>query len=322
MAKEVSQEATAAVGRILHMPASDILLTHGTTEGINMVLGGMAWQPGDEVVTTTLEHWGLNAPLTLLERRHHVRVKQIVLSPQVSNKMIIEVFKEAVTDNTKLVAISHVSFTTGLVLPIKELVRHAHSKDALVLLDGAQGPGHVNADLWDVDPDFYTMSGQKWLLGPVGTGALYVRHDRQHLLTPMLTAPGLDTREGLDMLSLSSNTPALMAGFAEALHIHQELGPPKVSARCLELGSALRDGLGAISGVTLTGAMLAENSSGLTTMMLEGWEPDGLASALWEQHAVVARSVSHPPAVRFSTAAYNDETDVKHAIEAVKTLAR
>ncbi|MEE8518725.1 MAG: aminotransferase class V-fold PLP-dependent enzyme [Dehalococcoidia bacterium] len=322
MAREIGDEARSAVGKLLHMPAGDVVLTHGTTEGINIVLGGLEWKPGDEVLTTTLEHQGLTAPLALLEQRKQVVVRPVVLSSQVSSKMIVDVLKEAITPNTRLVAISHVAFTTGLRLPIQEIVKHAHSEGALVLLDGAQGPGHVDADQWDVDPDFYTVSGQKWLLGPAGTGALYVRHDRQHLLTPLFTGPSLDSRSGLNMHTLASNSPVLLAGFAEALHVHEELGPLKVAAHCLELGAALRERLGAIAGVTVTGAIDPETSSGLTSITLEGWEPDALVQRLWEDHRIAARSVANPPAVRFSTAAFNDESDIERAVTAVEILAR
>ena len=209
----------------------------------------------------------------------------------------------------------------GLRLPAEEIVRVAHEAGALVLFDGAQTSGQIALDLTAMNVDFYAISGQKWLMGPTGSGALYVNPARIGSLTPLFTRAGLDSRTGLAMHGVASLGVVDRAGFAEALAIHHELGADAVERRTAELASALREGLTAIAGVTLNGPAGGETATALTAISVEGWESPALFEALWAQHRVVARAVVSPPGVRFCTGPFNDERDVEAAVGAVRTLA-
>jgi selenocysteine lyase/cysteine desulfurase len=249
-------------------------------------------------------------------------VNRVRLSPASSSEEAISAVQEALTPRTKIVALSHIMFTCGLRLPLTELVKDARAAGALVLLDGAQTAGHVRLDLRAMDVDFYAISGQKWLLGPASTGALYVRPDRGEVLTPLFTRPGLDSRTGLRMYGLTSDSTSLTAGFAEAVQLHLELGPEAVEARIMQLAKRLRSAVGGIPAVRIVGPRNDENACGLTTIAVDGWGPEELANALWEEHRIAGRTVPYPAGIRLSMAAFNDESDVDRVAEAVHTLAR
>ncbi|MCH7608240.1 MAG: aminotransferase class V-fold PLP-dependent enzyme [Chloroflexi bacterium] len=321
LARRIAEEATAAAARLLGADPQDVVLTHGTTEGVNVVLHGLAWEPGDELLTSDLEHPALDAPASLIAERHGVQVRRVRLSPKASADEALDAVASAITPRTRLVALSHVMYTCGLRLPAASIARAAHEAGALLLLDGAQSGGHVRLDVAEMDADFYTVSGQKWLLGPSSTGALYVRRDRHELLAPLLHAPGVGFATGLAALSLASGSAQLQAGFAEAVRVYEELGPERAEARINELAARLREGFSLIRGAAVTGPDDPEAACGLTAIALDGWTPADLADALWERHRVAARTVGHPEGVRFSTAAFNDEGDVDRALEAVRTLA-
>ena len=320
LAKRTAGTAKDAAARLLGADPGDVVLTHGTTEGVNAVLHGLAWEPGDELLTSDLEHPALEAPAALLAARHGVRVQRVRLAPAASADEALAAIVSSITPRTRLVALSHIMYTCGLVLPAPAVARAVHEAGAMILFDGAQSGGHIRLDMGEIDADFYTVSGQKWLLGPSSTGALYVRRDRHELLAPLLQVPGVGFATGLAALSLASGSAQLQAGFAEAVRVYEELGPERAEARIYELAARLRDGLAQIGGVAVTGPNDPDAVCGLTAITLDGWKPGDLADALWERHQVVARTVGHPAGERFSTAAFNDERDVGRALEAVAKL--
>lgn len=147
------EEIAALVG----VPVEQVALTASTTDGCNVVLSGLDLGPDDEVITTTDEHFGLLGPL------HQSRARILVVPPEV------ELIVGAVTPRTRLLALSHVLWTTGQILPVHEL----KTKTGLpILVDGAQSVGVIPVAASGLD--YYTVSGQKWLCGPEGTGALVV----------------------------------------------------------------------------------------------------------------------------------------------------
>jgi L-cysteine/cystine lyase len=140
-------------------------LTGSTTDGCNIVVSGFDLREGDEVVTTNSEHPGLLAPLGTSAA--HVRVAEVTTRPTAE---ALEAILAQVTPRTRLIALSHVLWTTGQVMPVHELKAETGLP---VLVDGAQAVGAIPVDVGDLD--FYTVSCQKWLCGPEPTGALYVR---------------------------------------------------------------------------------------------------------------------------------------------------
>lgn len=142
-----------------------LALTRATTDGCNVVVAGLGLRAGDEVVTTNSEHPGLLAPLHASGAT--VRVADVASRPTAA---AFDTILSAVTPRTRLIALSHVLWTTGQVMPVHELRRETALP---ILVDGAQSVGAIDVDVGELD--FYTVSGQKWLCGPDATGALYVR---------------------------------------------------------------------------------------------------------------------------------------------------
>jgi L-cysteine/cystine lyase len=164
-----ARRRTALAG-LLGCDEGEVALTHSTTDGVNVVLSALALGEGDEVLTTDQEHPGLLAPLAAARDYRGVEVK---VAPFGS-------IADAVSERTRLVACSHVSWMNGQVIDMAALGETGVS----VLLDGAQGLGAIPVDVRALGCDYYAASGQKWLCGPDGTGCLYVKADRIGQLTP------------------------------------------------------------------------------------------------------------------------------------------
>ena len=166
-------EARAAVAAVLGTGPNRIALTHATTDGMNIATWAVDLRDGDLVVTTSLEHPGLLAPLRALRDRRGVELAIADIGMGGDPAAVLAALDRAITPRTRLVALSHVTWATGALLPIREIVELAHGRDALVAVDWAQSAGAMHVSMEDLGPDLYAVPAQKLLLGPDGIGAVY-----------------------------------------------------------------------------------------------------------------------------------------------------
>jgi L-cysteine/cystine lyase len=213
---EARERLRATLARLLGVPTDTVALTTSTTEGCNVVMVGLGLEPRDEVVTTDVEHFGLVGPVHVSGAR--VRLAEIRDLPA---ERAFDAILAACTPRTRLIALSHVAWTTGHVLPVHELRRAL--PDVQMLVDGAQSAGAIPVDVSRFD--FYTVSGQKWLCGPAPTGGLYVR-DPERLSVGMPSYFSQDGYEpdgrftpkaGAARFDPAWISPAFMAGLETAI---------------------------------------------------------------------------------------------------------
>lgn len=331
-ANRVREEAQSAVAKLLSVDADDILLTHGTTEGVHIVLYGFPWRPGDELVTCNLEHPAIATATTVLRERYGVSVKKLEVPAHAAEAEMTELFSAAMGPQTRMVALSHVQYSCGLRLPMRSIADAAHRVGALLLADGAQTAGQIPLDLRQLGADFYAISGQKWLFGPEGTGAIFIARDLSRSLEPLFTTHSLadawaervkpfGIHYPLQRFSTASQSTALVAGFAEAARVLLEIGVEVIEAKTNALADRFRSRLAAMPKCSVTGPTAPEVSCGLVSVAVEGWPPPKLVDELWSQWRIAARAVDYPPAVRFSLAAFNTEAEVDTVIDALRSLA-
>lgn len=172
--KMARRETREAIARFIHADVKEIALTANTSEGINQIMSGFNWMEGDEVITFDigLEHVAMLLPLYNISRRYHVNIK---IAKQALGDHPVKAIQEHISSRTRLIAVSHVFYSTGELLPIEEIKELAHRHGIPVLVDGAQAVGAIPVDMKKLDVDFYSFPCQKWLCGPEGTGALYVK---------------------------------------------------------------------------------------------------------------------------------------------------
>ena len=154
---------------------NEIVFTKGATEAINLVantFGQKYLEEGDEVLLTELEHHSNYVPWHFLRNSKKIKIEFAEINE--AGEITIEAIKNKITNKTKIISVTHLSNVTGAILPIKEIVELAHSKNIPVLVDGCQGAPHLKLDMQELDCDFYAISGHK-MYGPTGIGVLYAK---------------------------------------------------------------------------------------------------------------------------------------------------
>jgi selenocysteine lyase/cysteine desulfurase len=158
---------------------NEIVMSFNTTDGMSRILNGIQWQPGDEIITTNMEHGGGNSPMQLQVDRRGVVLKRVNLptGDAYSDELVLQRFQALVTGKTKAICFSSPPYLTGIRLPEKKLCLWAASLGLISIIDGAHGPGMLDLDFHDMGCDFYAGSGHKWQCGPGQTGIMYVRNN-------------------------------------------------------------------------------------------------------------------------------------------------
>jgi cysteine desulfurase/selenocysteine lyase len=250
--EEIAREKLAA---FLNVKISEISLTHNTTEGINIMAWGVPLKKDDEVIMTTHEHVGNATPWLNVARLHGIVIK--TFTPALTAKENLERIHALITPKTKAIAVPHITCTTGLVLPIKEISKLGKENNLFTCIDGAHGIGSTFLDLKDIGCDFYASNGHKWLLGPLGTGFLYVKEEKLEVLQPYFTgaysADKWELTEKVQKLEgyiptahrydYGTQNPSLYQGMAAAVDFISTIGAKKIADRGRSLATYLQEHL-------------------------------------------------------------------------------
>jgi L-cysteine/cystine lyase len=322
-------DVRARFARLLGADVEEVAVTHHTTEGMNIAIWGLNWQPGDEIVLTTHEHEAGLLPAYAAARRFGLGLRVVDASGD-ADTVAAEVIS-ALSPRTRLVVMSHVTFTTGAVLPVQAVATAAHRQGALVAVDGAQSAGAIPVDVHALDIDFYAVPGQKWLCGPEGVGALYVRKACLSALAPTYIG-GFALRD-FDAVDLTGNFlaapdarryeqssiywPALY-GMQESLRwLEEDLGWSWLFARTAAITARCRALLSELPGVTLH---TPAQQGSLTAFSVAGIEAQAAATQLSEQ-GVIIRPIPHYNWLRVATGFFTTEADLERLREGLLGLS-
>ncbi len=305
----------------------EIALTHSASEGLNTALMGIAWDDGDEVVSTTEEHPGLLLPLGMLGYRHGVVTRFANLGDGEND--VVEAIAAKITSRTRAIALSHVLWSTGVVLPLRDIADLAAENELLLIVDGAQSGGQVPVDFHALGIDAYAMAGQKWLCGPEATGLVYIRRERFADIKPTYVRYGQYEPSGFFIPAAGAMryeigefySPAIAAQAAVLTWIRDEAEFDWAYARIAALGALFRSRLIDIDGVSVITP--AENMAGLVNFNIAGMRPQDVTAQLYELGYTI-RYVDYAPctvSARASVGWWNTEAEVAGLAGAIAALA-
>ena len=310
------------LAEFLHVTPEEIVITRNTSESNNLVSTGVDLKSGDEVLLTADNHPSNHTAWQQKAKRFGFTVKDIpVPNPHPGFDHYIDAFTRAITPQTKLIAITHLTSTVGDVFPAKEICRLARERGILTLVDGAQSFGLFDVDLSDMQPDFYSGSAHKWPCGPKENGVLFINKNAQSKIWASIFSayPGRvgvsQTFEGFGQ----RDEPAMIA-FGEALKLQTEIGRGQIERRSRELTTALIDGLKKVDGVKIWTSPDPSRRSAVLSFQPGNLDVRKLSAALYKNDRIgcATRGGEDRPGIRFSPHFYNTHADVDKAVAAIK----
>jgi selenocysteine lyase/cysteine desulfurase len=326
------EAARATIARFIGADADELTFTTQFSTGVNIVVEGLAWREGDEIIVTDQEHPALLTPVLNVARRRGLVVRRLPVSSSADE--LLTNFRQVLTSRTRLVAVSHVTTDSGTRLPAAELTALAHEQGSLVLFDGAQALGQFPLDVHALGCDFYAMVGYKWVFGPYPSGVLYLRGPVLYQVAVTWTGSRA-TRTGGVMMEVADlnwiptarrfeyggRTFAYDTAMAAGVAYVDRLGVANVAAHARQLTARLRAGLARIPGARLHSPADPAAATGIATVSLDNVDGVTVSAALRERWRIVTRPALRGTSVRVSLAAFVEERDVDLLLDSLAALA-
>lgn len=289
----------------------EIALVRNATEGNSYIANGLELKAGDEVLMSDQEHPGGEQPWNLRAKRYGIVVKKFQLPlPPKNAAEVLNRINDAITPRTRIIFVSHISTSTGLVLPVKEICALARSKGILSALDGAHVTGMMKLNIHDIGCDMYTSSPHKWLQAPKGSGFLFVKEDVMDRIWNTIVTHGWDHPElkAERFMHIGSSNVPLLWGLRASIDFANKIGMDRIEKRHRQMADYIHAEMvkrGAESWTSPDPAMrcgiVTVNVPPLKRMELQKW--------LWANHKVRIRG-GEPSKLRLSTPYYLLKSDI------------
>ncbi|MCW9713217.1 aminotransferase class V-fold PLP-dependent enzyme [Aliifodinibius salicampi] len=343
MTAEPQQQAAA--GEYLNANPDHIALTDSTTMGLGLVYGMLKLRPGQEIVTTTHGHFSTDLSLKHRAERTKAKIRKISLYDNPAEASVDEIVsraKSAITEQTRVIAVTWVHSSTGVKLPIKEIAqvlqemnRSREMADRILLcVDGVHGFGIENMRVDDLECDFFIAGTHKWLFGPRGTGIIWGRDEAWEALDPII--PNFGPSAGVWIGALPVDTPLITPGnfftpggfhsfehrwaLAEAFRFHLDIGKERVQERIHTLNTMTKEALAGMPHVQLHTPMSTELSSGLVCFDVDGYSPEQVVEE-FHRHKITASTTPYRDShARLAPSLINNEEEVERTVEVIAKM--
>src|SRR6266481_219429 len=310
------------VARMLRVSPDEVAVTRNTSEGSNIIVKGVELKAGDEILITDHNHPSNGDAWKVRARRDGLVVKSLPTpAPARTAGELVSAFEKAITPRTRVIAITHLTSTTGILYPAREIAALARQRGIWMHLDGAQTFGALDVNLHDIGPDSYSTSAHKWLMGPLEAGLLYVRAERIAQLWPsIVTAGWADDLKGARKFEVfgQRDDPRVVA-LESALDFVNLIGMPAVESRLRSLVTHAKTRLQDIPQVELKTNMEPALSGGVVKFRLRNIPTKRAYDTLWESHRIsIAMTASgDSEGLRVSPHIYNSMDQIDRVVAAV-----
>jgi cysteine desulfurase/selenocysteine lyase len=326
------KECRQTIAEFFNAQQEEIAITRNATEGVNIVAQGLDLQRGDEIILSNHEHVGGAVPWMNMVETKGIKIKLVELD--LKGERNLDIIKAAISKRTKVLFVSHVTCTNGMVLPVKEIAAYGRSLGVITCIDGAQAAGMIDINLSDIDADFYVMSGHKWLFGPKGSGILFINNRSIIKLTP--TFAGAYTTDKYDLPTLdysylseasreeygTRNTPHAMA-LKAAFDFHTSIGKDRIVNHGKDLASVLSEQLNELEGIQVLSPTKDPFRSSIVTFKSRHKTYQQLQKEL-SSYKCRVRGIYEADlqAIRISCALYNSKEEIDHLISSLEQITR
>ena len=327
--KELWEKTRKSIAKVVKCNPDEIIITQSVTDGINIVANGMKFEDNSNIVIRggEHEHHANYFPWLKLGKKIDVRSLQIDENGGFPNSDL----KKLLDEKTKLVALSHGLYNSGLILPVKEIGKELQKENIPYFLDTAQTVGCIGEfDFVDTGCDFMSFNGSKWLCGPMGTGIFYCKRESSDLLEPLnIGGESAETnkdgdltyKELPDRFQTGFRNYVGLAGMESSVTFLQNLGWNNIRNHIINLSNLFIDEIGKIPESKVFGPENESDRTSIVSFEIEKHDPEKIVSKLAEKGIIIAkREIYEKPVLRISPHIYNTKDEILSLVEELKKL--
>jgi selenocysteine lyase/cysteine desulfurase len=321
--KDVVRVRTS-LARFAGCALEEIVVTRNTTESLDTVINGFDWKAGDEAVMGNQDYGSMLDMFALQARRHGMvnRIVEIPLHPK-SDAEIVDCYRRAITERTRLIMVSHIIGGTGQVLPVAAICDMAHARGVEVMVDGAHSFAHLDFRIPDLRCDYFGSSLHKWLSMPLGVGLLYVRRDRIAKLWPMFGDAGMADDDIRKLNHRGTHPIHTDLTLDSAIAFHEAIGSVRKMARLRYLQNYWTGLVRDMPNIILYTPSDPERCCAIGNVGVAGMAPGDLARTLLETFNIYTVAIERPPVhgVRVTPQLYTSTEELDALVAALRQIA-
>ncbi len=272
----------------------EIAITRNASESLEILLMGMDFKPGDEILTTTQDYPRMLTTLRQREKREGLTLKliKIPIPPKNLNE-IAAAFERGITNRTRLILMSHQVNITGQITPVKAVCEMAHAKGIETIVDGAHSFAQFHFQQKDLGCDYFGTSLHKWLYAPKGTGMLYVKRDKIEKIWPLMAAESKNAADIRKFEEIGTHAAAPKLAIGEAMLFHNGIGGKRKEARLRYLSRYWMNRLKDLPKVRFNTSFDEQQSCAIANVQIEGISPTAIGSYLFDKHRIFTTPIMH-----------------------------
>jgi len=320
-----SETIRTALAEMFGCDREEIAITRNASESLEILLMGMDFKSGDEILTTTQDYPRMLTTLRQRELREGLVLKMIkVPTPPKHLDEIAEAFERGITKRTRLILISHVINITGQITPVKQVCELARSKGIDVIVDGAHSFAHFDFQQKDLQCDYYGTSLHKWLCAPKGTGLLYVKRDKIEKIWPLMAAEKKQASDIRKFEEIGTHSAAPKLAIGEAILFHNGIGAKRKEERLRYLSRYWMNQLKDLPNVRFHTSFEPNQSCGIANVEIDGVDPGALASYLFDRHKIFVTPIVHEEfkGIRITPHVYTTLKELDRFCEVMEMVAK
>jgi len=317
------RKAAAKLAELAGCSAEELVITRNTTESLDLVIGGIHWNAGDEAVMAEQDYGSMLNMFKLMEKKHGI-VNKIISVPNhpTSDEEIVDLYARAITPKTRLLMVGHMINITGQIMPVRKICDMAHAKGVEVMVDGAHAFAHINFSIPDLGCDYYGASLHKWLSVPLGAGILYVKKGNASHVWPLL-ASGVEDRNDIYWLNQIGTHPVHTdLTISDSIDFYLKIGRDRKEERLRHLQNYWTSKVRNLPHVILNTPADPKRSCGIANVGVKGLKPQELADTLLKKYKIytVAIDGANVHGCRITPNLYTTTEELDVFVKALKDL--
>src|SRR3982751_3484026 len=289
-----SETIRTGLAELFGCDREEIAITRNASESLEILLMGMDFKPGDEILTTTQDYPRMLTTLRQREKRENLKLKliQIPIPPKNLNE-ITAAFEKGITDRTRLILMAHQVNITGQITPVKAVCEMARAKGIETIVDGAHSFAQFDFKQKDLGCDYFGTSLHKWLYAPKGTGMLYVKRNKIKKIWPMMAAESKQAGDIRKFEEIGTHSAAPKLAIGEAILFHNGIGGKRKEARLRYLSRYWMNKLKDVPKIKFNPSFDPNQSCAIANVHIEGTEPEAVAKYLFDKHHIFTVAIVH-----------------------------